>query len=193
MNIRTSRDLLAAVTVAAAATGANAQLEKLLIVDLSVENEITITATAGLAGGSVSGSDGTGVLLADFFDGLGPAIFDSAGVGDLTSANEGVSDGSPALFNSSASAGLNVWSYVGGTTSFSAGSQAFQGSATWSLDPDEYVAALAGNSSGTIYAIADTDDDIAGATAIGTWNVIPAPASAALLGLGGLAAVRRRR
>ncbi|MBL4809903.1 MAG: PEP-CTERM sorting domain-containing protein, partial [Phycisphaerales bacterium] len=67
--------------------------------------------------------------------------------------------------------------------------------ATWSgLDAGEYAAMLAGNISGDIYFNADTDNDIAdGAVFIGTWNVIPAPGSMALLGLGGIVAGRRRR
>ena len=196
MNIRTSRDLLAAITVAAAATGANAQLEKLLIVDLSVENQITITATTGASAATISGSDGIGVLLADLLNGPNiSGICDSLVSGDITNvANP--SDGSPDLFYSTFGAGngLNLWSWSSDTTvDFTAGQQAFTGSGTWTVNPSFYADMLAGNTSGTIYFPADTDDDIAGATAIGTWNVIPAPASAALLGLGGLAAVRRRR
>lgn len=190
MTIR--NNVLGAAAIAAIAGGAAAQ-DKLLIVDLTVVNEITITATGGLSGGTVSGSDGTGFLLADFFNGgAGPGIFEGSS-GDLTSFLN-PSDGGPDLFNSTGSVGLNVFSYTADATSdFVAGTQAFSGSATFALEPDEYAAALAGNSSGTIYAIADTDDDIAGATALGTWNLIPAPSSAALLGLGGLAAARRRR
>ncbi len=191
MSIR--NNVLSAAAILATAGGVQAQ-DKLLIVDLTVVNEITITATNGLSGGTVSGSDGIGFLLADFFVGSGPSIFNSAGVGDLNSAQNGSPDGSPALFNSSTSVGLNVWSYTNDpTTDFVAGTQAFSGAATWTLTAGQYAAALAGNSSGTIYAIADTDDDIPGATALGTWNLIPAPSTAALLGLGGLAAARRRR
>lgn len=194
MDIRKSA--FAAAGIVLAAGGVQAQ-DKLLIVDLSVENEITITATAGLSGATVSGSDTTGFLLADFFNTAGPGIF-AAGTGDLTSAAN-PSDSGPDLFNSSAtpaggSFGLNVFSYTADATSdFVAGSQAFSGSATFSLAADDYAAALAGNSSGTIYAFADTDDDIAAATALGTWNLIPAPSTAAMLGLGGLVAARRRR
>ncbi|MEL6797103.1 MAG: PEP-CTERM sorting domain-containing protein, partial [Planctomycetota bacterium] len=67
-------------------------------------------------------------------------------------------------------------------------------SATWIVDPDDYADILTANTFGTVFFPADTSDDIAaGAVAIGTYSVIPAPASAALLGLGGLAAARRRR
>ncbi|MEM8758657.1 MAG: PEP-CTERM sorting domain-containing protein [Planctomycetota bacterium] len=181
--------LIAAVAVAGTA---QAQ-DTLLIVDLTVVDEITITSTAGLSAASVSGSDGIGFLLADFFNGgAGPGLF-STGTGDLTPAAN-TSDGSPVLFNFSSSVGLNVFSFTDDPDAiWNAGDQAFSGSATFSVDPAAYAAALAGNSSGTIFAIADSDDDIAGASALGSWALIPAPSTAALLGLGGLAAARRRR
>ncbi|MEL7484061.1 MAG: PEP-CTERM sorting domain-containing protein [Planctomycetota bacterium] len=190
-------NVLGAAAIVATAGGAQGQVDKLLIVDLSVANEVTITATSGASAETISGSDSTGVLLADFFNTAGPGIF-STGTGDLTSALN-TSDGTPGLFNSSftpsatsGSFGLNFWTYTDDATSdFVAGSQAFSGSATWTIDADDYAAALAGNASGDIIAFADTDDDVG--VVIGTWNLIPAPSSAALLGLGGLAAARRRR
>ena len=175
--------------LAVAATGASADV--LLCIDLSVENEITITATDGLSSATVSGGDGTGVLMENFFNGSGIGIFDTAGVGDLTSTGDS-SDGSPGLFNSTGSLGLNFWTWTSDDpTDFVAGQVAFEGSATWSLDVDEYAAALAGNTFGDIGAFADTDDDAS--TIIGQWKVVPAPGSMALLGLGGIVAGRRRR
>ncbi len=182
---------IAGLAVAASAMTANA--ETLLIVDLGTTNSITISATDGLASASVSGSDFTGALLADFFGTTaGTNFLDSFGSGDLTYAS-GASDGSPGLFRGTGSAGLNVWS-LGGTGDFTAGSQGFTGSATWSVDAGIYAEMLAGNTSGDIYAPADTDDDIGGgAVLVGQWNIIPAPSSLALLGMGGLVAGRRRR
>ncbi len=75
---------------------------------------------------------------------------------------------------------------------FTAGSLAFVGSATWALDANEYADMLAGSMSGNVYFPADTVDDIAGATAIGTYLVVPTPGAIALLGLAGLARSRRR-
>lgn len=75
---------------------------------------------------------------------------------------------------------------------FTAGSLAFVGSATWSLDANEYADMLAGSMSGNVYFPADTVDDIAGATAIGACLVVPTPGAIALLGLAGLARSRRR-
>lgn len=184
---------IAGLTVAASAMTASAGGVDLLCIDLSVENMITITATDGLSSGTVSGSDSTGALMADFFVGSGIGIFNSGGIGDLTAAGESP-DGSPALFNSSTSFGLNIWSWSSdASSSFTTGEVAFTGSATWDLDADEYAAALAGNTSGEIYAFADTDDDISSSTYLGNWKVVPAPSSLALLGLGGIAAGRRRR
>jgi hypothetical protein len=51
---------------------------------------------------------------------------------------------------------------------------------------------LAGSMSGNVYFPADTVDDIAGATAIGAYLVVPTPDAIALLGLAGLARSRRR-
>lgn len=183
-----------ALAIALAAGGAQGQ-DKLLVVDLTVANEVTITATSGASAETTSGSDSTGVLLANFFNDPSVSLFET-GAGDLTSAQNG-SDASPGLFSSGftpagGSFGLNFWTYTDDPSSdFIAGSQAFSGSATWTLDPADYAAFVAGNSSGDIIAFADTDDDQG--VVIGTWNLIPAPSTAALLGLGGLAAARRRR
>lgn len=184
--------IIASTAMAFIATGA--QADDLLIVDLSVANEITITALPGLSAATISGSDTTGFLLADFFNAAGTgSIFESGGVGDLTSAANG-SDSSPGLFNSGGSFGLNVWSYTNDATSdFTAGQVAFSGTATWSLDPADYAEVLNSGVSGDIYFAADSDDDISGATYLGTWTTVPAPSSLALLGLGGVAAIRRRR
>jgi hypothetical protein len=169
-----------------------ANAETLLLVDLGTANSITISATSGLASASVAGSDFTGALLADFFGSTaGMNFLDSAGSGDLVYAG-GASDGSPGLFRATGSAGLNVWS-LGGTGSFTAGSQGFTGSATWSVDAGVYAEMLAGNTAGDIYAPADSDDDIGAATLVGQWEIVPAPSSLALLGMGGLVAGRRRR
>lgn len=145
--------------------------EVLVTVDLSVENEITLTATDGLAFADRSGSTFTGFLLADFFPGNGPGFVDSlGGVGDLCTAND-VSDGSPGIFNSAGNDGLNVWAYAAGDSSFTAGSLGCTGSATWTLDPDDYAAALKSNATGEVFFPADTDDDIGAATLVGAWEL----------------------
>ncbi len=95
-----------------------------------------------------------------------------------------------------------MFSYTDDPTSdFVAGTQAFSGSGTWSLDAASYADMLAGNTSGDVWAFADGDDDIpsGGGTAvlIGQYRVraaVPEPTSLALFALGtvGLAFRRRR-
>ena len=178
--------------LALAATGAAADV--LLEIDLSVENQVTINATSGLASVDATASNFTGYLLADFFAAAGAPGGLGAGSGNLSTVGN-ASDGTPSLFQGSSSVGLNIWSFsTDSTVGVTGGSQAFEGSATWSLDAAQYAAFLGAATSGDIYFGADTDDDIAGGAAnIGTYSVIPAPSALALLGMGGMVATRRRR
>ena len=171
---------------------AGAQAQDLLLVDLTVANQLTITATGAAASASASGDDFTGILLAGFYNNVNAALPITAGTGNF-SAFSGTSDASPSLFHGAGNAGLNIWDFHTGSFSFTAGQTAFTGSATWSLSATDYADMVNGNQSGTIYSPADTDDDIPFAVAIGTWSVVPAPSSLALLGMGGLVAGRRRR
>lgn len=180
----------AAISVSMFAAGA--QADDLLLIDLSVNNQLTITATSGLASANAAGSSFTGVLLAGFYNNVNASASTLSVTGNLTAAGT-TSDGSPSLFHSSGNAGLNIWSFTNNSFSFTAGQLAFTGSATWTLSAAVYADMVGGNHSGNIYSPADTDDDIAGATLIGTYNVVPAPSAMALLGLGGLACTRRRR
>ncbi len=172
-----------------------AQAEVLLEINLLTPNEITVSATTGLSAATETGSNFTGFLFADFYNGgsAGPSL--AGTVGDLTNF-ENPSDGSPSLFRagSGTDAGLNIWSFSSDSTvTFTAGSQAFTGSATWTLDPLVYADMVAGNSSGDIFFAADDSGDIAGATLLGTWLVVPEPASIAILSLGAIGLIRRRR
>lgn len=188
------RGAVGAAALACFTTGAHA--DDLLIVDLSVPNQITINSTAGLSAATVSGSDTTGVYFDNFYGVAGNALADVLVSGDITNVGN-PSDFTPDLFRggSGTDTGLNLWSWSSDfTVDFTAGSQAFSGTGTWTLSAAEYADMLAGNMSGNLYFPADTSDDVANATLLGTYKVIvPAPASAALLGIGGLAAVRRRR
>ena len=186
--------LCVAVSVALLATGAYA--DDLLVVDLSVTDQVTVFATDGLSAIDSSGSDTTGVYFEDFYGVAGGALSASLVFGDLTNA-ENPSDGSPSIFRGGAGTdpGLNIWSWSSDSTvTFTAGSLAFVGSATYDLDPGEYADMLAGNMSGDLYFPADTVDDIPNADLLGTYRVIvPEPATLSFLVLGLGLVVRKRR
>ena len=189
--------LTVGAVLAVAGTASATEIQKLLVVDLSVPNQITVSATDGNSAVDVSGSDGIGFYLADFYAGDGAALIETLVGGDLTSFLN-TSDGTPNIFRGGGGTdpGLNIWSYTDDATSdFLAGTQAFSGSATWTLSDDMYADMIAlGERSGEVYFVADTVDDLPDAFVLGEYNVIiPTPGAAGLLGLAGLAAVRRRR
>lgn len=193
--MKNSCKFVAAAAVAAVAVGA--QADDLLVVDLSVVNQVSIFATTGLSAVTTSGGDTTGVYFDNFYGMSGSALSTSStGAGDLTNA-ENPSDGSPAIFRAGGGTdtGLNMWSWSTDTTvTFTAGSLAFTGSGTWALDAPEYNDMLAGNRSGMLYFPADDASDVPNAAALGTYRVIvPAPAALPVLGMGLLGAMRRRR
>lgn len=179
---------------AIAATAMTASADVLLEIDLSVADQITISATNGLSAADASASNFTGYLLAGFFNDAAATPADTSVSGDLTTAAN-ASDSSADIFSAGTSFGFNVWSFsTDSTVGVTAGEIAFIGSTTWTVDSADYAEMLAGNITGDIFFGADSDDDIAsGAVNIGTWNVVPAPSSMALLGLGGIVAGRRRR
>ena len=177
---------------AAALVAGSATAEVLLVVDTSVANQLTITATTGNSSATISGSDTTGVYLDGFFSGVLSGLGPTGITGDLTSAAN-LTDGTPNAFRSGTDTGLNLWSWTADPTGdFISGAQAFSGSMTFTISADAY-ADISGASGGSIYFPADDASDIAGATNIGEWALVPEPGSLALLGLGGLAMLRRRR
>lgn len=185
--------ILGAVAAVGLASAANAEV--LVEIDLTVPNQVTISATDGLASATVSGSDTTGFYLADFYSApTTESVDDTLVSGDLTNFLN-PSDGSPAIFNTSGNSGLNVWSFSSDSTvDFVSGTQAFTGSATWTVSATNYAEMIAGNLTGDLYFPADSDDDLSAATLIGQWAVvIPAPGAMALLGVAGLVGTRRRR
>ncbi len=192
-NLKLQPGLFAATALFAAA----AQAQVLLTVDLSVVNQVTISATDGLAANTVSGDVFIGVYLDNFYAGEGGGLFGDLVSGDLTNA-ENPSNFEPYLFRSGfgSDAGLNIYNFSDDpTVTFTAGSLAFVGSATWDLDADEYADMLAGNSSGDIYFPADSSGDVPNAAFLGTYSVIvPAPGVLPLLGISlGAGVIRRRR
>ncbi|HPF38833.1 MAG TPA: PEP-CTERM sorting domain-containing protein [Phycisphaerae bacterium] len=187
--------LCAAVMGAMLAGSAHA--DDLIIIDLSVPDEVTLIATAGLSAIDASGPDSTGIYFENFYGGAGDSLSATFVSGDITNF-ENPSDGSPLLFRGGGGTdpGLNMWTWSSATTcTFTAGSQAFTGSATFSLDPNEYADMLAGSASGDIYFPADTFDDLGSAQILGTYQVVvPEPGALSLLGLGlGVTLLRRRR
>ncbi len=150
--------------------------DDLLIIDLTTENQVTITATSAASSASASGSTTTGFIFENFFASAGTqAIGTTTYVGTPTLTAASVpTDNSPSIFRgSNTDNGLNIWSYSAtGTTTFTSGSQAFTGEATWSITPELYAAMLTAPASGNIYFPADTSDDIPSATLLGTYSVI---------------------
>jgi len=181
-----------------------AQAAVVLQLDLSTVNQVTISATTGLSLASVSGSDGVGVYLKDFF---GTQVFSTSGSSRLAGANlvyfNATSDGSPSLFRGTDDdPGLNIYSMDDDTpnpASFTSGVQAFKGSATWSLTAQQYAVFLQAPTSGDVYAFADSIDDLnEGPQVIGQYSfvssaAVPEPTSMAIFGLGALGMAYRAR
>lgn len=183
------------VCAAVAALTAVAFADDLLVIDLSVANQVTITATSGMSAVTTSGGNSTGAYFENFYGVAGSALTATLVTGNLTSAAN-PSDNSPSLYRggSGSDPGLNIWSFsTNSTINFTAGATAFVGSATWTLDPPEYADMLAGSSSGNIYFPADTFDDLPSAQVLGTYSVVPEPGALSLLACLGLGLLRNRR
>jgi PEP-CTERM motif len=179
----------------------------ILNIDLSTVNQVTISATTELSLATKIGDDSLGVYLKDFF---GTSVFSTSGATRLPGADlvyfNATSGGTPSLFrNGGSDPGLNIYSMdndTPSTASFTAGVQAFKGSATWSLTASAYSVFLLAPTSGDVYAFADELSDLnGGPLVIGQYgdsgiSAVPEPTSVAIFGLGGLGMVylaRRKR
>ena len=188
--------IFAMLAVAGATTAASA--DDLILVDLSVTNQITITSTAGLSAATVSGTDNIGVYFEDFFgtNSLGSAGSTLVPGGNIRPVGT-TTDGSPSLFHFTSDPGLNLFSWTNdATSSFTAGSQAFTGAATYNLTAAAYAAYTANNPigrTGNLWFEADNLADLPNASVIGTYRVVPVPGVMSLFGVGLIAAARRRR
>lgn len=172
-----------------------------LLVDLTVENQVTITATSGASLATSSGSDNTGFSLLGFFDASSPAAFETLLSGNLTSANN-TSDNAPEIFSTNSPfTGLNIWNFTADPLmTFTTGLVAFSGQATWNIDALSYASALNGALSGNVLAPFDGGVTNANPELIGTWEVVSAkevsaPSIFAIFALGvfGLAARRSKK
>lgn len=178
----------------------SAKAEVLLLVDLSVTNEITISAADGLSAATISGSDTTGIYLDDFFSDSSIGGFTLHGGGDLSSSLN-ASDGSAILhrWSSDTEDGVNIFDLsADADLGFADDIQAFAGSMTWTVSAAIYASALAGAFSGSIFFPADYSGSLAGATILGEWaridaQAVPLPAALWLFaaGLGGLGFAKR--
>ncbi|MEP7703450.1 PEP-CTERM sorting domain-containing protein [Paraglaciecola sp. 25GB23A] len=168
----------------------------ILLVDLTVENQLTISATSGLSLATVSGSDNVGFSLMDLLG--SPGFIGTLVSGSLTSANQ-TSDGSPILSNFGGSNNLNVWSFTGDQfMTFTAGSLAFSGQVITNVDAATYANLLAGQISGDVLAPFDNliVTDESQASLIGTWQRVvqdvPEPSTLAIFALGLMGLASRR-
>jgi len=185
--------LCLAASVATMTTAAQADV--LLDIDLSVPNQVTISATSGFSAVTASGSDTVGVYFENFYSAAGGGLNEGLVSSDFTSA-ENTAGSAANLFRAGAGSdvGLNIFSWTNDSLStFTAGAVAFSGSGTWTLDSDDYADMLAGNVSGDLYFAADDVTDLPNAVVLGTYRVIPTPGALSLVGIGGIAAIRRRR
>ncbi len=190
------KKVLAVMAVAGFAAAAQASVTDIvLIIDWSTVNQVTISATTGVSAATVSGSNVTGFYFADLFNGSGAIGTNTLVPGATLSSFNDPPDGTPALYrDTTTDPGLNIWSFsTSSTVSFTASTQAFNGSATWNVTPSFYALIVGANASGNVYFPADDVGDLPNAQVIGQYLVVPAPGAVALLGLGGLLLARRRR
>ena len=188
--------LKAAVVGAVLSVSGFANSALVLLVDLTVEDQLTISATSGLSLATVSGSDTVGFSLMDL---LGSSGFsDTLVSGSLTSANQ-TSNGSPILSNVGGSNNLNVWSITDDPfMTFTAGSLAFSGQVITNVDAATYANLLAGQISGDVLAPFDnlSVTDESQASLIGTWERVvqdvPEPSTLAIFALGLMGLASRR-
>ena len=169
--------------------------------DLSVTNQLTLTATTGTALASTTGTTVVGIVL----EGTGGTSLAAGGTSDtfgFKSTGKLVQVGTAQVTTSVYSLNLfekNAENSV--NTSITQGQQAFVGTTTITLNAQSYANLLNAPNSGKIYAFADTPSYATVGTYIGDWakatsGAVPEPSTAigmGLLGVLGFAGKRRRR
>ncbi|MGC6445961.1 MAG: PEP-CTERM sorting domain-containing protein [Rubripirellula sp.] len=171
--------------------------------DLSVTNQLTLTATTGTALASATGNTGTGIVL----EGTGELTGDSLGDDSDTFGFQSTGALSRVKLNRINASGvysIDLFEQLFSdsiNTSITQGQQAFVGTSTITLDATEYANLLNAPNSGKIYAFADSPSYATVGTYIGDWakassGTVPEPSTAiamGLLGVLGFAGNRRRR
>lgn len=156
----------------------------LLTVDLSVANQITLTAATGLSTGTRSGATFDGFYLKDLFSNAGtvtvPVNPGYSGTPTFTAASVPTNNVPKMFRNGGTDLGLNVYGYSATATStFTTGVQAFTGSVTWTVTAAVYNAALtAPDAGGDVYFPADSSGMLGTATLIGKYTVVKPGATA---------------
>lgn len=186
-----SRLIIAAIALASFASVAAAQrLPVLLTVDITDPTNVIISATGEVPAFSDNSLFmSSGVSLLGLFEGLGFEIPVPVAVGgNLTPAGniEGYNRFDNTFENLTAN-DLNIFADgVGGQQLFDINDPAFTGSTA----PFDFSGAVFPPVGATGRIVNGINPE---SSTLGSWQIIPAPGAFALLGLGGLAATRRRR
>ncbi|QDT60483.1 PEP-CTERM motif protein [Stieleria bergensis] len=174
----------------------------LIGLDLSVTNQLTLTATTETAIGTVTGPTSNGIVLEATGSVASQLLGGASDTFGFKSTGAFVQVETSGLLDSGVYS-LNLYesSFSDSvSTSITSGQQAFVGTTTITLDATSYNNLLNGPSSGKIYAFEDNATTFAtNGTYIGDWakaSTVPEPSSAiamGLLGIVGFAGSRRRR
>jgi hypothetical protein len=193
-------DLIKAACLGLALTASGLAKAVVLLVDLTVENQIKISATDGASLSTVNGEVNTGFSLINFFDASRRNVDQTLESGNITSANNASND-SPVFFEDDrGSEFFNIFDFTDDPLmTFTAGMQAFSGEAIWTVDTTTYLSALNGGLSGNVVAPFDNFfvTDLSTASVIGTWEAIVAsevsePSIFAFFALGFMGLAARR-
>ena len=152
--------------------------DNLLVVDLSVQDRVTFTATTGLSSGTVSAATIDGFYLKDFLSNAGtvavPISPPYTGTPTFTPASVPTNN-NPKMYRAlGTDPGLNIWNYSATSpTTFTTGQQAFTGTVTWNVTTAVYNAMLtAPVTGGEVYFAADSVGMLGTATLIGKYSVV---------------------
>lgn len=187
--MKTLLSAVAVLTFAGAASAGTTGLPVLVIVDNTDPNNVIFSATGAAAAVAGSSSATTGFTLQGLFSGAGFAVGFTPGSGSVSGTLQANGMTGPYVnslnqFGTLTDNDLNIWG-GSGTQSWNTVDAAFTGSSSTDI-----LANASFNASGLIL-LGDNPDSQP--PVLGTWQIIPTPGTAGLLGLAGLAAVRRRR